>query len=102
MGAHLDAAAEQTSFIRHDGLDANSVAISSTVCALLVTKCEGKALSLVSLSPRHFWIGSVASAQGRVRGHRWKSHSSALERYSQPTCQMGIEGVAVNWIFFDI
>ena len=54
MGTHLDVAAEQSSFIRHDGLDDNSLLISKTVSALLITKCEGKALSLVSLvSRRH-------------------------------------------------
>ena len=37
MGAHLDVAAEQTSFITHVGLDANSVTISRTVHALLTT-----------------------------------------------------------------
>ena len=52
MGAHLDVAAEQTSFITHDGQDANSVARSKTVHALIITKCEGNALSLVSLVPR--------------------------------------------------
>ena len=52
MGTHLDVAAEQSSFIRHDGLDDNSRLTSKTVHALLITKCEGKALSLVSLAPR--------------------------------------------------
>ena len=52
MGTHLDFAAEQSSFIRHDGLDDNSLLISKTVRALYITKCEGKALSLVSLVPR--------------------------------------------------
>ena len=40
--------------ITHDGLDANSVTVSITVHALLITKCEGKVLSLVSLDPRRF------------------------------------------------
>ena len=53
-GAHLDVAAEQTSFITHDGLEANSVTTNKTVHALLITKCEGKAPSLVSLVPRRF------------------------------------------------
>ena len=52
METHLDVAAEQSSFIRHDGLDDNSRLTSKTVGALLITKCEGKALSLVSLAPR--------------------------------------------------
>ena len=39
MGAHLDVAAEQTSFITHDGLDANRVTMSKTVHALLITTC---------------------------------------------------------------
>ena len=56
MGAHLGVAAEQTSFITHDGLDANSATISKTVHALLITKCEGKTLSLVSLVPRRFGL----------------------------------------------
>ena len=38
MGAHLDVPAEQTSFITHDGLDANSATISKTVHALLIAK----------------------------------------------------------------
>ena len=48
-GSHPDVAAVQTSFITRDGLDSNSVTVSKTVHALLITKCEGKALSLVSL-----------------------------------------------------
>ena len=56
MGAHLDVAAEQTFFITHDGLDANSVTISKTVHVLFITKCEGKALSLVSLVLRCFGL----------------------------------------------
>ena len=56
MGAHLDVAAEQTSFITNDGLDANSVTISKTVHTLLITRCEGKALSLVTLGPRRFGL----------------------------------------------
>ena len=56
MGAHLDVAAEQTSFITHDGLDSNSVTMSKTVHALLIRKCEGKALSLVSFVPRRFGL----------------------------------------------
>ena len=54
MGALQDVAAEQTSFIRHGGLDANSVTITRTVHALLITECEGEAPSLVSLVPRRF------------------------------------------------
>ena len=49
-------AAEKTSIITHDGLDENSITISTTVHALLITKCEGKALSLVSLVPRRFGL----------------------------------------------
>ena len=52
MGTHLDVAEEQSSFTRHDGLDDNSLLISKTVHALLITKCKCKALSLVSLAPR--------------------------------------------------
>ena len=52
MGTHLDVAAEQWSFFTHDGLDDNSLSKSRTVDAVLVTKCDGKALSMVSLVPR--------------------------------------------------
>ena len=52
MGTHLDVAAEQWSFIRHDGLDDNSLSIMRTVNAVLVTKFDGNALSMVSLVPR--------------------------------------------------
>ena len=54
MGAQLDAAAEPPAFIKHKSLDANSLLASRTVHALLITKCESKALSLVSLVPRRF------------------------------------------------
>ena len=54
MGAHLDVAAEQTSFIKHDGLDANSLTMNRTVHSSLISRCEGKALSLVSLVLRRF------------------------------------------------
>ena len=56
MGTHLDVAAEQISSIKHDGLKANSVTISRTVHALLITKREGKAPSLVSLVLRRFGL----------------------------------------------
>ena len=48
MVAHLDAA-EQTAFIKQQGLDANSLLVSGTIHALRSTKCECKLLSLVSL-----------------------------------------------------
>ena len=68
MGAHLDLAAEQTSFITHDGLDANSVTISKTVHALLITNCEGKARSLVSLVPRRFGVEAWRVLQEEYEG----------------------------------
>ena len=72
MGAHLDVAAEQTSFITHDGLDAKSVTISKTVHVLL-TNCEGEAPSLVSVVPRRFgleaWRKSMrANVENRTAG----------------------------------
>ena len=42
--------------LTHGGLDANSVTISKTVRALLITTCEGQALTLVSLVPRRFGL----------------------------------------------
>ena len=42
-------AAEQSSFIRHDGVDDYSLLISKRVRALLIPRSEGKTLSLVSL-----------------------------------------------------
>ena len=56
MGAHLDVAAEETSFSKHDGLDANSLTINGTVHSSLISRCEGKALYLVSLVPRRFGL----------------------------------------------
>ena len=88
MGAHLDVAAEQLSFITHDGLDTNSVTISKTVHTLLITKCQGKALSLVSLVPRRFGLEARRVLKVEYEGKKWHSHSSARERYSQPTCHM--------------
>ena len=70
MVTHLDVAAEQSSFVRHDGLDDNSLLISNTVHALLITKCEGKALSLISLVPRRHgfeaWRSSRKSTRAKV------------------------------------
>ena len=88
--AHLDVVAEQSSFIRHDGLDDNSLLISRTVRALLITICDGKAFCPWShcfhdvMALRHLRV-----AQRRVRGQGWNSHSSACERHLRPTCQMG-------------
>ena len=56
IGAHLEVAAEQTSFIKHEGLDAHILLVSRAVYALLITKCEGKPLSLVCLVPRRFGL----------------------------------------------
>ena len=90
-GTHLNAAAEQSLFIRHDGLDDNSLLISKTVHALLITKCRCKALSLVSLAPRRHGFEGIEAwrvLKEEYGGQRWKSHSSALERHPQPTCQI--------------
>ena len=38
--AHLDVAAEQTAFIKHEGPDANSLLVSRTVHALLIKRCD--------------------------------------------------------------
>ena len=56
MGAHLDVAAEQTALIKHEALDANGLLVSRKGHALVITRCEGKALSLVSLVPRRFGL----------------------------------------------
>ena len=56
MGALLDVAADQTAFIKHEGLDANSLLVGGTVHAFFITHCEGEALSLVSLVLGHFGL----------------------------------------------
>ena len=84
MVTHLDVAAEQSFFVRHDGLYDNSLLISNTVHALLITKCEGKSRWLLNVRALKHGV-----PQTRVRGQRWKSHNSALKRHPQPTCQMG-------------
>ena len=56
MGAHLDVLADQTAFIKHEGLDAISLVVIGTVYALFIIKCEGKALALVSWVPRRFGL----------------------------------------------
>ena len=78
MGSHLDVVAEHISFITHDGLDANSV----TIIIFRFARHEVRMHISISgfFGSPTLWIGSVASAQGRVRGQRWKSHSSALEK----------------------
>ena len=69
METLLDIAAEQSSFIRHDGLGDNSRLTSKTVRALLITECEGKALSLVSLAPRRHGFEAWRVLKKKVRGH---------------------------------
>ena len=94
MGAHLDVASEQTPLITHDGrLHTNSFTVSKIVHVLIITTCEGEALSISGfLDSSTLWIGSEASAEeARVWGQRWKSHSIALGMYSQSTCQIGVD-----------
>ena len=68
MGAILDVAGEQTSSIKHDSLDD-----SKTVHALLFTKCEGKALSLVSLVPRRHGLEAWRVPKEELLQHaRWE------------------------------
>ena len=73
VGAHLDIAAEKTAYITNDGLDAGAVLVSRTVHALLITKCEGEALSLVSLVPRRHGLEAwrvLKDECERKGGHR--------------------------------
>ena len=67
VDSHLDVAAEQTSFTTHDGLDANSVTISKTVCSCFAHREVRRQSSFSGIlgSPT-LWIGSVASPQGRL------------------------------------
>ena len=80
MGSHLDVAAEQTSFITHDCLDANSVTITKTVHAKLIRKCEGKALSLVSLVPRRFGLEAWRVLKEEYEGNGGNRTAALFER----------------------
>ena len=64
MGAHLDVVAEQTSFITHDGLDANSVTISKSS---RLAHPEVRRQSSISgfLGSLALWIGNMESARRR-------------------------------------
>ena len=84
MGAHLDVAEEQTSFIKHDGLDGNNVTMTRTDPALLITKCEGKALSLVSLVPRRFGLEAWRVLKEEREEKGGHCTAAAPEKYTQP------------------
>ena len=84
MGAHLDVAAGQTSFIKHDGPDANSVTPCRTVHALLITKCEGKALSLVSLVPRRFGLEAWRVLKEKYDGKGGNRTAALLRGFLNP------------------
>ena len=84
MGAHLDVAAEQTSFIKHGGLEANGVTICSTVHALLITKCEGKALSQVSLVPRRFGLEAWRTLKEKYEGKDGNRRAALLRGFLNP------------------
>ena len=53
------------------------------------TKCEGEALSLVSLVPRPHGLEAWRVLKDELRGEQRKSYGSALERHPQPTGQLG-------------
>ena len=77
MRARLDVAAEQTSFITHDGLDTNSVTISKTVHVL------------VSLVPRRFglaaWRVFKEGCEGKVEIGQRRSREN-VQRGTRPWC----------------
>ena len=54
--AHLDIAADHTAFMTNAGLDTPSVLVSRTAYALLITRCVGKTLSVVSLVSRRYGL----------------------------------------------
>ena len=68
MGAHLDVAAEQAATTKNEGLDAGAVLVSGAVHVLLITKCEGEALSLVSLVSRRHGLEASRVLNGEYKG----------------------------------
>ena len=88
MVTHLDVAAEQSSFIRHDGLDYNSLSRSKTVSALLITKCEGKALSLVSLAPRRHGFDAWRVLKEEYEGKGGNSTAVLLRGIFNPLARL--------------
>ncbi len=52
VGEIMEVAESQSSAIEHDGISEAVLAVSRALNVLLVTKCEGKALSIVSLAPK--------------------------------------------------
>ena len=89
IGAHLDAAEEQTVFITNEGLDANAVLVSRTVHALLITCCEGEALFLVSLLPRRHGLEAWRVLKYECEGKGGNRLATASERHPQPKGQIG-------------
>ena len=65
MGTHLDVAADQTSFIKHDGLDA--IQFDNKLNSSRLAHHEVRRQSSISgfLDSLTLWIGSVASAHGK-------------------------------------
>ena len=84
MGAHLDVAAGQTSFIKLGGPDANSVTPCRTVHALLITKCEGKALSLGSLIPQRFGMEAWRVLKEKYEGKGGNRTAALLRGFFNP------------------
>ena len=51
LGPSMDAAAERTDPIRTESMGDETLAMTKNLYALLISKCEGRALSIVSLAP---------------------------------------------------
>ena len=84
MVTHLDAAAEQSSFIRHDGVDDNSLLVSKNASCLAHHEVRRQSSVSGMLVPLRHGLVTWRVLQGRVRGQRWKSYLSAPERHPQP------------------
>ena len=68
VGNYLEAAEAETDFISNGRMTEDPLAASTTLYALLVTKTDGKALSLVTLVPRRHGLEAWRVLKGEYEG----------------------------------
>ena len=79
LGEHMEIAEKQTQFLNNDTMVERALQVSKTVYALLITKTEGKALSLVSLVPRRHGLEAWRLLKEEYEG-RGGNRTAALLR----------------------
>ena len=95
VGNYLEAAEAETDFISNGRMTEEPLAASTTLYALLVTKTDGKALSLVTLVPRRHGLEAWRVLKGEYEGRGGNRVAALLRGVLNPKARwekMHVEG----------